>query len=105
MVYPADELENLIANRPSIGTCIIETLVERLSKTTEELKAVTKELVGKQICTVDYSNISTWLWMCGRPEGLLMGSHFNQLSPPPEVVIQPYLTTLVLLYCNYQLSL
>ena len=60
MVYPVDELENLIANRPGISIHIIETLVERLNKTTEELKAVTKELVGKQICTVDYSNISTW---------------------------------------------
>ena len=46
-------------------------LVERQNKTIEDLKAVTKELVGKQICTVNYSNISTWFWMCGRPEDLL----------------------------------
>ena len=47
MIYPADELENLITTRPAIGTHIIETLVERLNKTTEHLKTATKELIGE----------------------------------------------------------
>jgi len=42
LVYPADEIENLMTDNPAIGARIIRLLAQRLRDTNEKLKAATQ---------------------------------------------------------------
>jgi len=60
----------LIATRPRIAIRILEKLVKYLNKTTKDLKAATKQFVGKKIIWFLFIYNSAPFCMNGSPEGL-----------------------------------